>query len=151
MRAPQAKPETWTQLAVLKYKQCCLCLKENCRSDINSYTSFTLCSSALQPVLLHLHTFLHKYPLSLYNIRIIASDNNPIQAQQRSQNGYCQFQKVQYHVMLGKPCSCLFLNPISEAEQASMRPLGGDLGPMRLTLDSAALDWSQTTCRISTV
>lgn len=53
--------------------------------------------------------------------------------------------------MLGRSCSCLFLNPILEAEQASIYPLGGDLGLMRLTLDSAALDWSQTTCRISTV
>lgn len=29
----------------------------------------------------------------------------------------------------------LFLNPILEAEQASISPLGGDLGLMRLTLD----------------
>lgn len=42
--------------------------------------------------------------------------------------------------MLGGSCSCLFFNPILRAEQASIYPLGGDLGPMRLTLDGAALD-----------
>lgn len=29
----------------------------------------------------------------------------------------------------------MFFNPISEAEQASISPLGGDLGPTRLTLE----------------
>lgn len=46
----------------------------------------------------------------------------------------------------------MFFNPISQSRtQASISPLGGDLGPTRLTSDSAALDWSATTCRISRV
>ncbi|KAF6736028.1 Ephrin type-A receptor 4 [Oryzias melastigma] len=56
-----------------------------------------------------------------------------IQYKLRCRPQHCQFHKVHHHSVSGSHApACSLYNPISDAEQESMSPLGGDLGPVQL-------------------